>query len=329
MPPRQTSPPPKSTESAVPPPPVSAQSAQTSVTQPPAVRDALLAQLPQAIIKMRELEVQLKQGQAQAEVLRQQGRVQDMENLKRILHPKMATYFKLKHFVTQMKAATTAAAAPTDPQNPAIPTDMRAENVAGPSGQNQTPAAPAPSIAPSHPSQPNPGQNIQQFVQAQRQAAQVKAGGSSGPDGRPPSTIHPQIPPNVAAQMQKLQMKEGIQGQTSLSATPMHQHQPQQQQYGLMKQPVQPPPSLPQNQPPPGSSENQAWVGTLSWMNPQMMNRIDAQVRLFGNQNVCVLKEIFPVHTHTDETQTASPTFGLQQLKLNCSGIIKLLRYQY
>ncbi|KAL5507278.1 hypothetical protein ACEPAH_6734 [Sanghuangporus vaninii] len=270
--------PPKASEKDPPPP-------SSQANPVPSLPQFSLAQLQQAVAKMRELEPQIKQAQAQAEMLRQQGRVQDMENLRRTIGPKMAMFARLRQLIFAAQKTAAAAAGSANPQSEK-PAEAKPENAAGPSGQNQGAPNASSNTALSQPPQVPATQAVQQAMQMQRQGQQINPGAPPAPEARPPPNILPQFSPNIAAQMQKLQAKEGISG---LSAMPHHQPQPslpqQPQPSSLPSQPAQASSNQPQKQAT-GASESQSWVGTIAWINPQVMTTMEAQVRIITKGNI-------------------------------------------
>lgn len=243
------------------------------------------AGLQQAIAALRELDPQIKAAQTQIEMLRQQGRTQEVEILKRSMNPKLMTYMALRRAIisAQVKLAGGTGSGNVQTGNPSDVT-MKTASVAGPSGQNQTAPSTTQNTAGSQPPQALPTQPAQQPVQLQRPGQQANTGAPAAADVRPPPNM--QISPNIAAQMQKLQAKEGISG---LSAMPHHQQQPsvphQTPQNNLPNQPTQVPPNPQQNQPQ-SLDGSQTWVGTISWINPQVMTIMEAQVRMTGNRDM-------------------------------------------
>ncbi|EJD02994.1 uncharacterized protein FOMMEDRAFT_168084 [Fomitiporia mediterranea MF3/22] len=270
-------PPPKSTETAA--PPVATQ----PDNGPPQLPNLNHEQLQQLFHTFNELGKQLKEDREHQDSLRQQGLEQDAMNLELMIQAKTARFLKLRNVLVAVRNNALAAGASRSASTQ--------ENVAGSSSQNQTTVPGTSSNIPSLPTQSNPAQNIQKTVppqaqqQPQPQQQQTRPGTTPTQDIRPPQNILSQMPPSVAAQMHKLQAKEGIQGQTALSMN--------QQQRQISIRPTQQASNLPQEQAP-RPDEDRAWFGTIAWMHPQLMNRIEIQVRMASPSRQNIQRHLWP-----------------------------------
>ncbi|KAI5123964.1 hypothetical protein M0805_006376 [Coniferiporia weirii] len=239
--------------------------------------------------KFRIIEGQLRANQAQYETLRQQGRLQEADNIKKATAPKLAMYNKLRPMLLQamqqgnIPQGSGASSKPADAK-PVESVPVRPPPTSVVSSQPQ-PTTTGFSIDPSSQlSQPTATQSVQQLSQAHGQNQQFNTGFASNTEsgGLLPGSL-PQFSPSVAAQMQKLKMREGIKGQTSLSLT---QSQAQQQQYAQMGLASGSAPSS-SNPPqfPPSAGQNR-WVGDLTWRDPQSLGLMETHVQVLSKANI-------------------------------------------
>ncbi|KAH8119381.1 hypothetical protein DFH11DRAFT_1540206 [Phellopilus nigrolimitatus] len=93
------------------------------------------------------------------------------------------------------------------------------------------------------------------------------------------------ISPSVAAQMQKLRMKEGIQGQASMSLAPAQQQHGQLGPMGESSIPSASTSKPPQTQPGPGRGEKVVWAGSFMWNGPSS-SIMETEVVVQGKTNI-------------------------------------------
>lgn len=199
-------------------------------------------------------------------LLLRQGKKEEAEAFKKSIERKAGIFQKLKVVFQMYEQQKNAAMGTNAPNNVSTTANT---------GSNQTtnanPGLPQASSAP---------QQLQPQAQARPQQVMPGQGGaSSGPPGGM------QMNASVAAQMQKLVGREGIQGQ-SLMASSMAQ--------ATLQNAQQRPPVVAQagNQPLNNQMQAEAhgrrWIGVVSWFNPQTNDRGEAAVEFIGIRDMCV-----------------------------------------
>lgn len=220
--------------------------------------------------KYKEMVEEITKINEKLQDLSKGGRIQEAENLRKSEEPKFQMYQKLRqlvaHLVQQQKNA-----------------------VAGNTASNTVPAVTNPASAPSNQgtiagsSQVPPP--IQQQVQNKPQLGDpIQINPPSGIPGNMP------LGPGLAAQMQKLMGREGIQGQALLASMAQHFSQNNQQRQNVANQPsssMQPPPAV-QPQPTKDAMDQRRWIGVLFWQDPQTGETKETAVEFMGNTNMCV-----------------------------------------
>ena len=219
-----------------------------------------LEELKKYLENGRALEAQLQQEKLELQNLLTQGRNAEAEALKLRMAQKFMMLQKFKMGLLALQQRQRAASAQNAQGGGQPPPPLS-------SGQSQ----PGPSAGPS--SDPNAQAQLQQLrllQQARSQTQQLNANSNTGatPGMNLPNNI--QFNPSLAAQMQKLQMKEGIQGLQGQTPS------------GLPQQPPLQPPvfgGLPaagpfqmnaqQQLPVPAQSQKSSWMGTFVFKAPQ------------------------------------------------------------
>ena len=205
---------------------------------------AKMEQIKKLFESMKALEVSLNAEKQEVQNLLTQGRNPEAEALKQKMVPRIMILQKLKQVALNTQRAQAANA-----QNPQMAGQLPPP---GSAGQAQAPGQMA---GPSNPTnaQALHLQQLSLLQQARTQTAQLNANTNTNASASSSFNLPPnmQLNPNVAAQMQKLQMREGIQGVQSQ----LHQQaQLQQPPFGGTSQPSATPTS--------------SWMGTFSFKLP-------------------------------------------------------------
>lgn len=236
---------------------------------PPSVPMSHIQSIYQNYKKQEEELIRIRE---QILLLSSKGRSQEANALKKAAEPKVTNLNHLRQTIAnilQQKHATAGNQSSTT-----VPGTTSSGTTT--TSNNQT--------ATTGPSQASPMTRTQQQPQANSQPGDVG-------QINPPAGLPGNMPLNasLAAQMQKLVGREGIQGTTLMSSMAQKAQEIAQQKQNSVNQSAAytTPLSEAQSQPTNNARDPKKWVGTLVWQSPQTGERKRAVVECLGNSDMC------------------------------------------
>lgn len=256
----------------------------------------------------KNLEASIKRDVVTIKAAMQAGRVDEANTLKKTLQKSLGDYTKLQSFLQAIQQQRSQTMHTAQKSNPAanggpdqlIPAGSSNEQagqiqpaLTDPIAQSVPPLVPQAPIPPAQSINQTANQRLAQLVLA-RQAQQTQnAFGNSQIMNlntsntmvpKPSIGLPPNIPPSVAAQMQKLVGREGIQGQNLLPAPIITQGQTTQPPHTASAIQVQNVNAAQNSQ-----TNSRQWIGSLTWTGKDptgLTIHIDVQVAILAQPDV-------------------------------------------